>query len=197
VESSDSEFEPGPGKVTALLEAIRDGDEDAEKRLLELVYLRLQEIAERMSGSLKMPTSLSPGSVCHDTIVKFIEKEVLGDFGERKHFYSVFAQAVKHEIFDYARRKKSLKRGGGLVRVDFELALQNFSTNQVDLFEFYDALDELAKADPEVAKVAELRFFAGLELTEVADALGVSVSTVESRQKVSRAFLITILRPRD
>lgn len=113
----------------------------------------------------------------------------------REHFLAVAARAMRSVLVDHARRKRADRRGGGAVRLELDEALVGFEAGAEDLVALDAALAELESADPTLASIVELRFFAGLSNPEVARVQGTSLRSVERGWRAARAWLRTRLDP--
>ena len=175
------------GSVTRLLEAWRDGEPGAADRLFTLVYDDLRLLARRQLGRVKPGQSLAPTALVHETYLKFAERAA-PDAVNRLHFLSLAARAMRHIVIDHLRRRRSKKRDGG-VRVPLESGAAAIDRSPIDLLAMDDALTALERLDPRQARVVELRFFAGLELKEIAAMFDTSERTIKRDWQKARAFL--------
>ncbi len=175
-------------RVEVLVSASEAGDENASAALLPLVYDELRRIAGRILGSDAQRHTLQPTALVHAAYLKMARRSDAWD--GRRHFLCVAAKAMRQVLADHADARRAAKRGGGWARVtlssDPSLEAQG---PEVDLEALDDALTELAEADPRAATVVELRFLAGLTIGDVADTLGVSLTTVKEDWRVARAWI--------
>jgi len=133
--------------------------------------------------------TLQPTALVHEAWLRLV-----GDrspsFKDRAHFFRASAEAMRHILIDRARRKKAERHGGGYRRVEFEeLDLASPSADE-QLLAVNEALDKLLLEHPLQAELVKLRYFAGLTNEEVAEVLGISVSTVKNYWAFSRAWLL-------
>lgn len=174
--------------VTRILAAIERGDVRAVDELFPLVYQELRQLAaQRMSRELPGQT-LQATALVHEAYLRLVGAEDQNWDG-RTHFFSAAAEAMRRILIDNARRKKSLKHGGGRQRVDLDdgdIAVEAPSDNLVALDE---ALTKLAKKAPAVAELVKLRYFAGLTVEQVAEIQGISRRTAGSHWAYARAWL--------
>lgn len=173
--------------VTRLLSALRQGDADAFGRLVPLVYAEMRQIAQ---GQLRraQASTLNTTAVVHEAYLKLGGADGI-EYADRGHFFAVAATAMRQVLLDHARRHLADKRGGGAAHTlldDLEIAVDD---RAAELVELDQALDHLAELDARTARVVELRFFAGLNVDETAEALGVSPPTVKREWRRARAFL--------
>jgi RNA polymerase sigma factor (TIGR02999 family) len=173
-----------------LLAAARGGDESAASALLPLVYDELRATARRLLGPRGRNHTLQPTALVHDAYMKLTRNR--GDWENRRHFLCVAAKAMRQILSDHAAKRRAKKRGGAWQRVTLDGALvadPASSAPVVDLVALDGALSELAAADPRGAKVVELRFFTGMTIEEVAEAIEASVSTVKEDWRTARSWL--------
>jgi len=177
------------GDVTVLLERLRGGEPEAANELFGLCYGELRGLAGAIFRSQKKGHSLAPTVLVHEAYLKMVGAE--GEWKDRAHFFAVAARAMRQVLINHARDKAALKRGGDREGMRLTLAEQAAASGgqEVDLLAVHEALEALAKLDERQAKIAELRFFAGLENKEIAEVLGVSLRTVELDWKMAKETL--------
>ena len=179
---------PEPKDITQLLIAARDGDHRATDPLLPRVYDELKALAEAMMREERPDHTLQATALVHEAYLRLVDQS-RAQWHDRAHFFAAAAQALRRILVDHARRHRSLKRGGGQVKLSLDDELVASYEREVDLIAVDDALAKLAAKHPEHAQIAEMRFFAGLTVEEVAAALGVVTRTVERRWRFARAWL--------
>jgi RNA polymerase sigma factor (TIGR02999 family) len=182
-----------PGPVTELLLAWGRGDEGARDALVPIVYDELRRRARRMFGRQPAGGSLPPTAVVHETFLRLVDQSRVA-FRDRAHFFAVASRVMRHVLVDHARRRKAWRRGGRAVAVPFDEATLSAEGSPVDLLQLDEALQELAREHPRSADVVEMRYFGGLELDEVAEAVQTSVPTVKRDWALARAWLHRRLR---
>jgi len=175
--------------ATQLLTAVEQGEPLAAEKLLDLVYEELRRLAAVKMASAAPGHTLQPTALVHEAWLRLV-----GDrnptFKDRAHFFRAAAEAMRHILIDRARRKQSKRHGGDYERVDwegFELAAESANDQ---LLAVDEALEKLARAYPLQADLVKLRYFAGMTNEEVADALGISVSTAKNYWTFSRTWLL-------
>jgi len=173
------------GDVTRLLLAWQNGDRGALERLIPLVYGELHRLAEKHLRKERPGHTLQPSAIVNETYLKLVNHPA-GNWQNRVHFFAVASRAMRQILVDYARRRGAQKRGGGLSRVETEVMTL---PPKVDVIAVDDALEKLARLDPEQAQVVELRFFGGLTVDEAAEALNISRASVNRKWVVARAWL--------
>ncbi len=174
-------------EITRLLGEWRTGDEQAEERLIALVYPQLRRIA-----ALRLPRddrgfTLDTSDLVQEAYLKLLGQNA--EWADRSHFFAVAARLMRRIVVDYARRRSRAKRGGGRRGLPLEEVPELTSDNAVDWLDLDAALDELARIDARAARVVELRFFAGMKGGETADLLGVGSATVARDWRFARSWL--------
>ncbi len=183
----------GRDQVTRLLERWGDGDVEAMDDLLPLVYDELRKLARGYLRKERPGHTLESGALVNEAYFRLVgQREV--QWQNRSHFYGIAAQIMRRLLVDHARRHRFQKRGGGARAVTLDDALVPEDEKTVDVLELDDALKRLAETDPEKSRLVELRFFGGLSHAEIAEVLGVSLSTVERQWRLARARLYQALK---
>lgn len=173
--------------VTRLLSQLREGDPDAFGQLVPLVYGEMRQIARGQLRGVAGAT-LNTTAVVHEAYIKLGGAAGI-EYADRGHFFAVAATAMRQILLDHARRHLADKRGGGAAHTlldDLEIAVDD---RAAELVELDQALDRLAELDQRAARIVELRFFAGLNVEETAEAMEVSTPTVKREWRRARAFL--------
>jgi RNA polymerase sigma factor (TIGR02999 family) len=179
--------------VTQVLAQMKDGDKRAADRLLPLVYDEFRALARHYLSQERMNHTLQPTALVHEAYMKLVDQTRV-DWQGKNHFFAVAAQAMRRILVDHARSRQRDKRGGGRARVALDEACALSPQKDEDVLALDEALEKLASIDPRQAKVVELRFFGGMNVDEVAKALGVSKRTVEGDWTFARAWLARELR---
>jgi RNA polymerase sigma factor (TIGR02999 family) len=176
-------------EVTHILSAIEQGDPHAAEQLLPLVYDALRWLAAEQLAAERPGQTLQPTALVHEAYLRLVDVEKAQQWDSRGHFFAAAAQAMRRILIDNARRKRAEKHGGGWQRhelLEAELAID--STGD-DLFAVDAALDRLAAREPVIARLVELRFFAGFTQEEAAECLGLSQRTAYRHWAYARAWL--------
>src|SRR5438874_5896446 len=170
--------------LTRILLQIEQGDPQAADQLLPLVYDELRKLAAAKLAQEKPGQTLQATGLVHEAYLRLVggekRSEIRGQKSEgeqglsdlrpltsdlwknRRHFFAAAAEAMRRILVENARRKQSLKHGGGHVRIDLEEALIVSNEPRTDLLELNELLEQLASADSQAAELIKLRFFAGL-----------------------------------
>lgn len=179
--------------VTVLLDRARAGDADAFDRLVGQLYGELRAMARAQRRRLGAADTVNTTAVVHEAYAKLGGRGDGGPaYADRAHFFRVAARAMRDVIVDYARAQRTDKRGGPGRDLTLDAAGPLAGPGVVDPAEVLSldaALADLERLDPEAARIAELRYFAGLTVEETAEALDLSPATVKRRWAVARAWL--------
>jgi len=177
------------GDITQLLRRWREGDPGALDEALPAVWDELRRIAAHELRAHRGHDTLQPTALVNDVFVRLLGAKNL-DIGDRKHLYTTAAKVMRQVLVDRARAQAREKRGGGAwQRVDFVEALALPIEADTDIPALDEALKALAEHDGRVAQIVELRFFAGLEVSEVAILLDLDERTVYRDWAMARAWL--------
>ncbi len=174
--------------VTLLLRRIASGDRAAGAELLPIVYAQLRGLAQGHFRGRAAAQTLQPTALVHEAFLK-IFGERTPTFENREHFLAVAASAMRTILVDHARARASATRGGAHERVPLDALFVPFEESAFDVLALDESLVRLSAVSAQAALVVELRFFGGLEQTDVARVLGVSVSSVERDWRMARAWL--------
>jgi RNA polymerase sigma-70 factor, ECF subfamily len=163
----------------------------SSERTLALLYDELRAIARHHMRAERVDHTLAPTALVHEAWLRLHARDASA-FKDRSHFLRTASQVMRHILVDHARARRAVKRDGG-IKVTLDPALAGETTSIVDLLALDDALSRLEAAEPRWARVVELRFFAGFEITEIAALLDLSVSTVKRDWQFARAWMATNL----
>lgn len=173
--------------VTRLLGDWLDGDPAAFEAAAPIVYRELRRLA---AASLRRDVgarTLQPTALVHEAYIQLAQS---GDvrFADRYHFFAIASRLMRQILVQHARKRHAAKRGNGVRMVTLTADLMGAAPEHADVLAVEEAMQSLAAADPRKARVAELRFFAGLKQEEIAEALQVSLSTVERDLRLVQAW---------
>ena len=175
--------------VKNILSRINSGDPSATDELLPLVYDELRLLAGQWLGSENAGHTLQPTALVHEAYLRLVGNKESQHWDNRRHFFAAAAKAMRRILIDHARRKKSLKRGGGLQRAFLESAAINVLDEMEDRLDLETALSEFDTEFPAQSQVLQLRLFSGMSHTEVAQTLGISDSTAKRHWRFARVWL--------
>ena len=172
-----------------MLAAWGKGDLSALDKLMPLVYAELHRIARRVWSHHHKNDTLQPTALINEAYLKLANAEN-ASFQDRCHFFAVASTAMRQILVNHAKSHLSAKRGGGLANVSLDEAQQAVDQEAVEIVSLHEALDALHAVDPRKSKVVEMRYFGGLSIEETAEALGVSIGTVNRDWRLARSWLI-------
>ena len=176
-------------EVTRILSAIEQGDPHAAEQLLPLVYDELRNLAAKKLAQEKPGQTLQATALVHEAYLRLVDTEQAQHWNSRGHFFAAAAEAMRRILIENARRKGRIKHGGQGQRVELAGLDQPVQAADTDLLALDEALTKLAAEDAVVARVIELRFFAGLSVEEVARLLDLTVYAVRQKWNYARAWL--------
>ena len=174
--------------ITALLVKWRHGDKAALDALIPVVYQELRRVARARLGNEIEGHTLQTTALVHEVYLRLVNVDRL-TFDNRAHFFAVAARLMRQILVDYARRRRTDKRGGGATPLTLEDVSPSVSPNVVDVLALDAALDDLALLEERLCRVVELKYFAGLTIDETATALEISPATVERDWSIAKAWL--------
>jgi RNA polymerase sigma factor (TIGR02999 family) len=177
-------------EVTRILSAIEQGDPHAAGQLLPLVYDELRKLAAQKLTQEKPGQTLQATALVHEAYLRLVDVEQAQHFNGKGHFFAACAEAMRRILVESARRKKRIKRGGDRERDDLDALTLEAPEAPADLLALDEALSLLAETDAQAAELIKLRYFAGLTVSQAAEALGVSPRTADSLWAYARAWLL-------
>jgi RNA polymerase sigma factor (TIGR02999 family) len=186
------------GRVTASLSmndlprnlhTVEQGGAEASEQLLPLVYDELRKLAAQRLAHEAPGQTLLATDLVHEAYMRLVNVDVARRWDNRGHFFAAAAEAMRRILVESARRKRSHKRGGGLVRHDLDEVQLAAPELGEDILALDEALARLAVKDPVKAQLVELRHFAGLSIEQAAQALGLSTTTAYRYWNYARAWL--------
>jgi RNA polymerase sigma-70 factor (ECF subfamily) len=173
-------------EVTLLLVEWAKGNQNALNELTPLVYRELRQLAAAYLRRERQGHTLQPTAVVHEAYLRLVD-QTNPNWQNRSHFYGVAARLMRQILVDHARRKHARKRGGLKVPLESALSFQNGL--KPDLLALDHGLSALEKIDPRKCQAIELRYFGGLSMDEIAQALEVSAVTVRRDLRMAEAWL--------
>lgn len=180
--------------ITELLVAHGKGRPDALEQLVPLVYADLRRMARAHMRGRRPGATLDTGGLVHEAYVRLVD-ERRAEWRDRRHFFAVAAMAMRQIVIDHARRRSRAKRGGGGHLTALDDAADLIAGDVEQLLDLDRALAELEALDARAVRIVECRYFGGLSEAETAEALGVSLRTVQREWLKARAWLRGALRP--
>ena len=175
--------------ITQLLVDWGKGDQAALEKLMPLVYSELRRLASNYLRRERAAHTLQPTALVNEAYLKLIDQRN-AKWQNRAHFFGISAQLMRRILVDHARQHQAMKRGGSeQQRVSITTVEKLAKEPEVDLLALNEALDELARMDPQQSQIVEMKFFGGLSIEEIGEVLGIGHATVERDWKMARAWL--------
>lgn len=178
--------------LRALIDAVEHGDVADSGVLFAALYEELHRVAKRQLNRHAYPLTLNTTTLLHEAYIEMAAKDAAA-FSDEARFLSYAACVMRGLIIDYARNRQALKRGGGFEITSLDMDAEAADATQ--LAEVGAALDELARVDPELARVVDLKFFCGFSFGEIASMGSISERTVQRQWEKARMYLRRALRP--
>ena len=176
-------------ELDRLLAAWHAGDGGALDALIPFVYADLRRLAAQLLQRASGDDTLQPTALVNDVFVRLLGAAQL-DIVSPKHFFATVARTMRHVLIDRARERQRLKRGcGDWQRVDLSHALDLPVESDAELPALDQALERLKEFDPRMATIVELRFFAGLEIEELAALLDLDGRTIYRELALAKGWL--------
>ena len=174
--------------LTQLLLDWRQGDAAAFESLMPLVVNELRRIAGGFFAGERPNHTLQPTALVNEVFLRLLDVEKV-EWQSRAHFLGIAARLMRCVLVDHARNRLAVKRGGRAARASLDLDFILPRGRDRELVALDDALEDMAKINPEGSAIVEMRFFAGLTRDEIAEAMGVSPTTVKRRWLAAKCWL--------
>lgn len=182
------------GDITALLVRARDGDRTAFDALFQRLYPELRQLAHARLGGHRRGVMMETTVLLHECYLRFLEGGSLKP-ADRGHFIAYAAHVMRSIVVDAVRAAERQRRGGGVEHVTLDTAIVDAQVQPSDeLLDVDRALDDLARLEPRLAQVVEMRYFAGMKEAQIAEALGVTDRTVRRDWEKARLLLAHALK---
>jgi RNA polymerase sigma factor (TIGR02999 family) len=184
-----------PDDVAHLLDAWTRGDGEALNRLVDLLYIELHRLAHAHMRRERSDHTLQTTAIVNELYMRLAAQRQPSS-RSRAQFFGVSAHLIRRVLVDYARSRRYAKRGGGapVMAIDDD-ALLSPGYGGVDVLALDDALERLGRQDERKARIVESRYFGGMTIDEIAQALDIAPATVSRDWSFARAWLRSALRP--
>jgi RNA polymerase sigma-70 factor, ECF subfamily len=183
---------PSKTGITQLLRAWSEGDDVALEQLTPVVENELRRIARHCMAKERPGHILQSAALVNEVYLRLVDIQAVG-WQDRSHFFAICARLMRRILTDYARSRNYQKRGGGAAHLTLDEGLLVSPERHADILALDEALAEFGLLYPRQSHVVELRFFGGLEVAEVAEALKVSAITVKRDWQFAKAWLLRAL----
>ncbi len=185
--------EVGP-ELTTILARARAGEDGARGEVIARIYGELRQVAARLMLRERPSHTLSPTAVVHEAVMRLLGEAVFDRSPDRNFLFAAASRAMREILVDHARSRGAARRGGQRERVPLDSLVDYFEAQAIDVSEVNEAIVRLTALDDRQGQAITLRYFGGLTVPEVAQAMGVSVATVERDCRLGRAWLHRELR---
>ncbi len=174
--------------ITRLLLELSDGNADVVETLLPVVYDELKKLAAGYLRRERVDHTLQPTALVHEAYLKLIDQRSVS-WQNRAHFFGIAAQLMRRILIDHAKSRNAGKRGRDFRKLSLNEDIDKAFELSTELIRLDEALRDLARIDPQKAKLVELRYFGGLTFEEAAEVLRISTITAKRHWRVARAML--------
>ncbi|HEY6126944.1 MAG TPA: ECF-type sigma factor [Candidatus Acidoferrum sp.] len=174
--------------IAILLEAAERGDCKAADQLFGVLYGELHRLASRELARQGVPISLSPTTLLHQAYIEIAPREGTS-FPDRARFMGYASRVMRGLIIDHVRRRQAQKRGGQFEITSSPIELEHVNNEDRELTRISEVLDELARLEPVLAQIVDLRFFCGFTFAEIAAMRGTSERTIQRHWEKARIYL--------
>jgi len=177
-----------PGDITRLLREFRRGNAQATEQLISLIYAELRRLASACMRRERPGNTLQATELVHEAYLKLLgQREV--EWHDRAHFFAVAATLMRRVLLDHARKRHAAKRGSAPHKATLDEALLISDEHLEQVLAMDECLTRLAAIDAQQARLVELRFFAGLNVEEIAEIMSISTATVKREWAYAKAWL--------
>ncbi len=182
------------GRVTLLLNSVRNGEKQGEAELFNLVYKQMRKLAQQQMSHERPGHTLQATALVHEAYLRIFGRGNV-EWDSRSHFLAIASREFRRVLIEHARQAKAEKRGGGAPRISIDALAgeEPGHAPEADAIALHDLIDELQRMDPEAARVVELKFFGGMTDEESAEGSGMSVHTVRRHWTFARSWFLARL----
>jgi len=181
-------------ELTLLLEGARRGDRQAVDQLFAALYDEFRQIAHARLRKITPMTLVGTTVLVNESYLRLVRTGKLA-VNDRVHFLAYAARVMRSIIVDLVRARVAERRGGGRENITLSTDVaESLPSGEAEILAVGEALETLARVEPQLAEVVELRYFAGLTEAEIAAALGQSERTVRRLWEKARVLLAAMLR---
>ena len=174
--------------ITNLLVELRKGNKEAEAQLIPLVYNELHRLARHYMRGEREGHTLQTSALVNEAYMRLAGEHNV-DWKNRAHFFGTAANIMRRILVDHARTRDAQKRGGSAEKISLENAFVYADAQSWQVVAVHEALNKLQQWDERQCRIVELRFFAGLNVEETAEAMSISPTTVKREFQMAKAWL--------
>jgi RNA polymerase sigma-70 factor (ECF subfamily) len=180
--------QPVSPDVTSLLKKLADGNQEAARELIPVIYRELHRLAVVQLRHERRNHTLQPTALVNEAYIKLIAQRNAG-WEDRAHFFAVASNLMRRILVDYARRRLRVKRGGGQAKLSLDEVVHLSPGHSDNMLILDECLTKLEQLDARQSRIVELRYFGGLTVDEAAEVLGVSPTTLRREWTSAKAYL--------
>jgi RNA polymerase sigma factor (TIGR02999 family) len=181
-------------EITELLRCVNDGDAVARDALFAMLYQDLRTLARSRLRHSETITLLDTTALVHESYMRYLNARELS-FADRGKFFAYAASVMRSIVVDEVRKRHAERRGGAAEHVELDTgSIGALAADDEQIVRVHEALDELAALDPRLARVVEMRYFAGLSEVDIASALDITERTVRRDWDKARTLLFEALK---
>lgn len=175
-------------EITQILQDWNEGDKNAKERLIPYVYDELKRQARYLMSAERSNHTLQPTALVHEAFIKLSEQSGF-EWKNRSHFFGIASRLMRQILVDHARRHAAEKRGGSPVHFSIDEVQISIEDRAASILALDEVLERFAEIDERQAKIVEMKFFGGLNIKEIAEALEISERTVGREWQAARFWL--------
>jgi len=183
--------EMSPDNIGKLLAAVEREESGAFDRLVAAVYPELKRLAHFQLARENPGHTLNTTAIVHEAFVRLAGGN--GKWSDQQHFLRATSKVMRHLLVDHARKRNAEKRGGGVKALTLEEHRVESADDSMAVLSLENAMRDMRELDPRLEEIIECRFFAGLSVTDTAQALGMSVRSVERGWQRARGYLASAM----
>jgi RNA polymerase sigma-70 factor, ECF subfamily len=180
--------DPSSSDVTSLLKRLANGNQDAARELIPIVYRELHRLAVSHLRRERRDHTLQATALVHEAYIKLVAQRN-ADWQNRAHFFAVASNLMRRILVDYARGQLRAKRGGRQTKLSLDEVVLLSHESPDKMLALDECLTRLEKLDARQSRIVELRYFGGLTVDEAAEVLGVSPTTLRREWTSAKAYL--------
>lgn len=174
-------------KIKDLIIAVDQGEKGALDRLIVEIYPELKRLAHFQLAKERPGHTLNTTAIVHEAFLRLASGN--GKWNDRSHFLRAAATVMRHLLVDHARKRNADKRGAGVAALTLDENRFSTADDTVAVLALDDAIKDIAEIDPRLEQIIECRYFAGLSVVDTAEALGMTVRTVERDSRRAKGYL--------
>lgn len=178
--------------IETLLRAVEAEEPGALDLLIQAIYPDLKRLAHFQLGRERPGHTLNTTEIVHEAFLRLATNDKKGWTG-RNHFMRAAARVMRHLLVDYARQRNTTKRGNGMAALTLQDEHSFTADHSMAVLDLDAVMKDMSSIDPRLENVVECRYFAGLSVSETADALGISTRSVERDWQRARAYILTAM----